>query len=270
MGKYSVLAISLAFLGVALAQKLPYSAKCNVSEVNGVRVDPCNSAELLFCQKYDEDTICRCADFDSQFHTYREELITTRPERSPKAGKGSKGSSQTTESPKKYNKVYACYSRVGGMCAFNKDNWQSLDSSSSSTTSTDTTTTEAETTLPSSTGSENVISSSATVTEGTLTNETTSATDAAKNQTLDLSKIPSCVQNAVCVQVSSFRENLMSSSFPQNIDDDPRLGVCDCESGYEKTTKDICVKVLKNGAPEKTVAGAVILAALVFNKIFAF
>ncbi|CAL8088098.1 unnamed protein product [Orchesella dallaii] len=293
MGKYSIVAISLAFLGVALAQQLTHDERCQVLEGNGIRVDQCSSEKFLACK----DGRCQCADPVNQIYTYREELIT-RSKRSPKGGKGfkkiavgavagaatyhvasqaSKGFKvQTTESPKKYKRVYACYSRVGGQCAFSNVNWQSVDSSSSSTTSTSTTTTEPATTLPSSTGSENVTSSSNTTSEAISTNGTTTTTSApapvaaAQTQPLDVSKIPGCVQNAVCKHGSPTQGNGTSSSFLQKVDYDPRLGVCECESGYEKTTKDICVKVKKSGASEKTVAGAVILAALVFNKIFAF
>jgi len=106
-------------------------------------------------------------------------------------------------------------------------------------------------------------------TNGTTTTSTVPPIAAAQTQPLDISKIPRCIQNAMCKTGSPSGNG--TSSFHQKVDYDPRLGVCKCEDGYERTSKDICVKIVKrNGAPEKTVAGAVILAALAFNKMFAF
>ncbi|ODM99671.1 hypothetical protein Ocin01_06998 [Orchesella cincta] len=232
--------------------------------------------------------------------TQLRELIETRSKRSPKGGKGStfkkvavgavagaatyhvasqaskgfKGSFQTTEAPKKYKRVYACFSRVGGQCALNYNNWQSVDSSSSSssTTTTSTTTTEAATTIPTSTVASENVTSSTNVTEPTTTTSTTTTaapTAAAQTQPLDISKIPKCIEHAVCKHGSPSQGN-GTSTFLQKVDFDPRLGVCECEAGYERTSKDICVKVKRSGAAEKTVAGAVIIAALAFNKMFAF
>jgi hypothetical protein len=110
---------------------------------------------------------------------------------------------------------YACYGRVESPCVLNYHNIDrvvSLDK---------TTTTEVPT----------------TTTAAALNGASTSSSSAAFVPT-DLSKIPQCVRNAVCVPRT--KHSISTGSHIYKTNDDPRIGMCACASGYESTQTDRC------------------------------
>lgn len=279
--------ISLAVATSCLAQSLGHDERCQIFEGNGVRVDQCDGTKLLSCK----DGRCQCPDPANQIYYYRSERIQERSRRSPgKKGSGfkkvaagavagvatyhvaktvAKGIS-TTPPPPKYRKVYSCYSRVGGQCALNANNWQVIEGTSTSTSTTaapGSSTSEVTTIAP-------VSDNSTTTPAPSNSSSSTSAPEAAAQvAALDLSKIPQCVQYAVCKSGSpttSPANGTTSASvgFHQKVDFDPRLGVCECGPGFKKNSRDLCEK--ESGAG-RAMAGAslvVILATLVINKMF--
>lgn len=273
--KVSLLLLSMsAVLGMTFGQQLSHEERCQVLEGNGIRVDQCDSSKLLACR----DGRCLCSDPVNQIYTYRSERIVDRSRRSPgKKGGGfkkvaagavagvatyhvaktvSKGFS-TTPPPPKYKKVYSCYSRIGGQCAIHYNNWESVSTTTAAPASSSTT---PETSINGTT--------EATHDNSTSTTSTTTVAPSA-SALVDITKIPRCVENAVCKPSSPAPAGNSTSSFLQKVDFDPRLGTCECDSGYKRTTRDICVKV--SGA-DKTVGAsvAVILATLIVNKMLIF
>lgn len=286
-----IAAISVAvFASACLAQSMTHDERCQVIEGNGVRVDQCDGTKLLSCR----DGRCQCPDPANQVYTYRNEIVQNRSKRSPgkkgstfkkvavgavagiatyqvakSAGKAFNNGFSTTPPPPKYNKVFSCYSRVGGECALNYNNWEKIDGST--TTTTTSTTTEG----PSSSSASNVTAAADNSTTTPEPSTTTAGPQAAAQVSQrDISKIPRCVQNAVCkfgTPAPSGNSTSASAGFRQSVDFDPRVGVCECAPGYEKNSRDLCAKKSGSGAG-KTVTGAsmaVIFATLIINKMFA-
>jgi len=282
--KLPVLALlSLAFIGFAYGQQLGHDERCQIIEGNGVRVDQCDGTKYLSCK----DGRCQCSDPANQIYTYRNEIISSRGKRSPgKKGGGfkkiaigaaagaatyhvasqaSKGFGTTTPKPPKYKRVYSCYSRVGGQCALNYNNVESVGTTTTSTTAApagSSSTTEVVTTVASTNETTTATSDNSTST----TTTTTSAPVAAALTAMDISKIPSCVQYAMCKTGTATTGN-STSGFLQKVDFDPRIGVCSCQDGYKSNSKDLCEK--ESGAGRTAGASmAVILATLIVNKMF--
>jgi len=289
-----LLVILLTVLGIALAQQLSYDESCQVLEGSGVRVDQCDGTKFLVCK----DGRCQCSDPVNQVYTYREELISSRSRRSPgKGGKGFKkvaigagagvvagvatyqvaknadkfGKGFTTERPSKYRKVFSCYSRVGGQCALNYNNWESVGSTSSSTTTSTTTEAVANTSTDASNSTTTLDAS--TVGNSTEAINTTTTTTAAPSSSAapqtDISKITKCVPNSVCNSASPSGGN-GTSSFLQKVNFDPRIGTCKCGDGYRRTTRDLCEKVKSGATKTAGISGAMILVSLILSKFLAF
>jgi len=278
----SILAIvSLALVGFAYGQGLGHEERCQILEGSGVRVDQCDSTKYLSCK----EGRCLCSDPVNQIYTSRNEIISSRGKRSPgkkggggfkkiavgavagaatyhvasQAGKSFSNGFTTTPKPPKYRKVYSCYSRVGGQCALNYNNVESVGSTST------TTAVPAVSTSPEVTTNETTTAASDNATSST-TSTTTGAPVAAALTSADLSKIPKCVQYAMCKPASPSTGN-STAGYLQKVDFDPRVGVCECESGYKNTNKDLCEK--ESGAGKTAGASmAVILATLIANRMF--
>jgi len=241
------LSITLLVTIVSINGLGTYDEACTIQTGNGVSVDSCDASKHLACT----NGRCQCSDPRNQIYHYR--LVETNDSRSrSKRGTkkkiaigvgaaavgvyaGSKLAKGGSSKKKEFKRVYSCYSRVGGQCVLGFNNVKII-TTSSTTTTTSTTTTPAP-----STNADNSTSS---------TTSTTTSAPTPQAQVFDISAIPNCVPFASC--------NMNSNST------DPRVGLCQCDSGFTNTKSDICVK---SGVDKLSMNVLCILFSILFTKI---
>jgi len=243
-----------------------HGERCTVTQGNGIMVDSCDGSKLLTCVS----GRCSCDGPDQIYDFKLVKKENSRSKRSPKRGKGIKNAAKTVAigagaaaaggyigyqagkhanggdsdssggsygygrtRKEKYDKVYSCYSRIGGQCALDLNNVNIVALPPSDPIPPVAAPTEVTNTT---TGTENA--------NGTESSVTIPATTVAP-AVLDFSKMPKCVQNAVC---KPKQRSLDNSTHIIKTESDPRLGACECEEGYKRTNLDTCVKDKSSGA----------------------